>query len=67
MATVSAPVSLKLGEGVGLLHPSVPPTLLPPSHLKPTTLSSALWAQRAAALCMALCQLLRSWRAARKR
>lgn len=43
MATVSAPVSLKLGEGVGLLHPSVPPTLLPPSHLKPTALSSALW------------------------
>lgn len=43
MATVSAPVSLKLGEGVGLLHPSVPPTLLPSSHPKPTALSSALW------------------------
>lgn len=71
MTTVSAPVALRLGEGVGLWHPSVPPTLLPPSHLKPTTLSSALWkkplAQRAAALCMALCQLLCNWRAARKR
>ena len=27
MATVSAPAPLKLGEGVGLLPPSVPPTL----------------------------------------
>ena len=26
MATASAPASLKLGEGVGLLPPSVPPT-----------------------------------------
>lgn len=27
MATVSAPAPLKLGEGVGLLPPSIPPTL----------------------------------------
>lgn len=27
MATISAPASLKLGEGVGLSHPSVPPNL----------------------------------------
>lgn len=34
MATVSAPASLELGEGVGLLHPSVPPTLTATSPSK---------------------------------
>lgn len=72
MATVSAPAPLKLGEGVGLLPPSAPPTLPAISAFgahnpESCALKEASEPRRAAALCMGQCQLLHSWRAALKR
>lgn len=43
MATVSAPAPLKLGEGVGLLLPSVPITLSALPQWKPTSLEVCFW------------------------
>lgn len=71
MATVSAPASLKLGEGVGLLPPSIPPTLAATSPLEAHNpeffLPEAHECRGAAALCMGQCQFLDSQRATLRR
>lgn len=66
MATVSAPALLKLGEGVGLLPPSVPPALTATSLFEAHTPGLALWKKPLSTegQCMGQCQLLHSWRAA---
>lgn len=63
MATVSAPAPLKLGEDVGLLPPSTPPTLTASSSFETQDpelcpLEEASEHKGAVALCMRQCHLL---------
>lgn len=64
MATASAPAPLKLGEGVGLLSSSVPPTLTATSpleaHLTLTLLEEPSEHKEAVVLCTGQCYLLLS-------